>query len=121
MKTIAELEAIRKRTLDEISMRTDEESVRIVIGMATCGIAAGARTVMTAFLDEIQKRNIHNVHVSATGCIGVCRLEPIVDVIDKDGNKTTYVHMTPEKAAKVVVEHIANGKICVEYTLPENK
>nr|WP_320025360.1 (2Fe-2S) ferredoxin domain-containing protein [uncultured Acetobacterium sp.] len=121
MKTIAELEAIRKKTLDEISMRTDDESIRVVIGMATCGIAAGARAVMTAFLDELKKRNIRNVHVSATGCIGVCRLEPIVDVIDKDGSKTTYVHMTPEKAAKVVVEHIANGKICVEYTLQENQ
>lgn len=121
MKTIAELEDIRKKTLNEISMRTDEESVRVVIGMATCGIAAGARGVMTAFLEEIQKRNIHNVNVSATGCIGVCRLEPIVDVIDKDGNKTTYVHMNPEKAAKVVLDHLANGKICVEYTLQENQ
>lgn len=121
MKTIAELEAIRKKTLAEVGMRTDNDSIRVVVGMATCGIAAGARGVMQAFLSEIQKRDIHNVNVSATGCVGVCRLEPIVDVIDKDGKKVTYVNMTPERAAKVVLEHLANGKICLDYTLKEEQ
>lgn len=121
MKTIAELEEIRKKTLNEIGMRADRESTRIVVGMATCGIAAGARDVMNALVEEIQKRNLHNVNVSATGCIGVCRLEPIVEVIDKDGKRITYVEMDPQKAAKVVVEHIANGRVCTEYTIKENE
>lgn len=119
MKTLAELEKIRRKTLDEIGMRAGTDSIRVVVGMATCGIAAGAREVMNAFVSEIQKRNLHNINVSATGCIGVCRLEPIVDVIDKDGKKVTYVNMTAEKAAIVVFEHIANGRICTDYTLKE--
>lgn len=121
MKTIAELEAIREKTLKEVGMRTDNDSIRVVVGMATCGIAAGARPVMQAFLAETQKRDIHNVTVTATGCIGVCSLEPLVDIIDKEGHKVTYVNMTPEKVAKVVLEHLANGKVCSEYTLKENQ
>jgi len=54
-----------------------------------------------------------------TGCIGVCRLEPIVEVIDKDGNKVTYVKMTPEKVTRVVTEHIVNGRVCVDLTIGE--
>jgi len=121
VKTLAELEEIRKKTFDEIGMRTNTDSIRVVVGMATCGIAAGAREVMNAFVSEIQKRDIHDVNVSATGCVGVCRLEPLVDVIDKNGKKVTYVNMTPERAAKVVLEHLANGKICLDYTLKEEK
>lgn len=117
MKSIAELEAIRKKTLEEISLRTNKDVMRIVVGMATCGIAAGARPVMTAFLEELKKRNINNVHVTMTGCIGVCRLEPIVEVISPDGSKVTYVKMTPEKAAQIVAEHIVNGRVCTAYTI----
>ena len=78
--------------------------MRVIVGMATCGIAAGARPVMTAFVEELNKRNMTDVTVTMTGCIGVCRLEPIVEVIDKDGNKTTYVKMTPEKAVRIVAD-----------------
>lgn len=117
MKTIAELEEIRKRTLEQINLRTGSQEYRVVVGMATCGIAAGARPVMTALLDEISKRNISNVVVTQTGCIGVCRLEPIVEVYTPDQNKVTYVKMTPEKAARVAAEHLVNGKICSEYTI----
>ncbi len=117
MKSIAELEEIRKKTLDKISLRTNDDGIRVVVGMATCGIAAGARPVMNAFVEEIDKRSLNNVTVSMTGCVGVCRLEPVVEVIDKDGNKTTYVKMTAEKAARVVVEHIVNGKVCLDLTI----
>lgn len=123
MKSIAELEEIRKKTLEAISLRTNKDGYRVVVGMATCGIAAGARPVMTAFLEELKKRNINNVNVTMTGCIGVCRLEPIVEVISPDGEKVTYVKMTAEKVAQVVVEHLVNGKICSAYTIgaEENK
>ncbi len=117
MKSIAELEEIRKKTLDKISLRTNADGIRVVVGMATCGIASGARPVMNAFVEEIDKRSLNNVTVSMTGCVGVCKLEPIVEVIDKDGNKTTYVKMTAEKAARVVVEHIVNGKVCLDLTI----
>jgi len=117
MKSIAELEEIRKKTLGQISMRNSDDGMRVVVGMATCGIAAGARPVMNAFLEELNKRNISDVKVIMTGCIGVCRLEPIVEIIDKDGSKVTYVKMTAEKSARIVAEHIVNGRVCVDLTI----
>lgn len=118
MKTLAELEAIRKRTLDQVGMRKDDNiHSRIVVGMATCGIAAGARPVMLEFIEEIKRRNLTDVTVGQTGCIGVCRLEPIVEVYTKDQEKVTYVHMTPEKVARIVTEHIVNGNPVEEYTI----
>ena len=117
MKSLADLEAIRAKTLESINMRKDENAARVVIGMATCGIAAGARPVMLAFMDEIQKRNLQHVTVSQTGCIGMCRLEPMVDVYVPGKEKVTYVHMTPDKARRVVAEHIVNGRPVTEYTI----
>ena len=118
MKSLADLEAIRNRTINKVGLRKEgTEETRIVVGMATCGIAAGARPVMQAFVEELQKRNITNAFVTQTGCIGVCRLEPIVEVYVPGQEKVTYVKMTPEKAAKVVVDHIVNGKVVEEYTI----
>ena len=119
MKSLAELEAIRQRTLERINLRREDEStnIRVVIGMATCGIAAGARPVMMAFMDEINKRGLKEVTVSQTGCIGMCRLEPMVDVYMPGKEKVTYVHMTPEKVGRVVAEHIVNGRPVTEYTI----
>jgi NADP-reducing hydrogenase subunit HndB len=119
MKSLAELEEIRKKTLDQMSLRKSNDGMRVIIGMATCGIAAGARPVMSAFVEELNKRNITDVTVTMTGCIGVCRLEPVVEIIDKGGNKVTYVKMTAEKAARIVAEHIVNGRVCVDYTIGE--
>ena len=119
MKSLAELQAIREKTLNRINLRKEEEGevIRVVIGMATCGIAAGARPVMLAFMDEISKRGLNHVTVSQTGCIGMCRLEPMVDVIVPGQEKVTYVHMTPEKVGRVVAEHIVNGRPVEEYTI----
>ena len=117
MKSLADLEAIRKKTLDQVTLRKDEDRVRVVVGMATCGIAAGARPVMNAFMDEIQKRGIENVTITQTGCIGMCRLEPIVEIMVPGKEKVTYVKMSPEKAARVVAEHIVNGNVVAEYTV----
>ena len=119
MKSMAELEAIRQRTLQRINLRKedDNENIRVVVGRATCGIAAGARPVMMAFMDEINKRTLSKVTVSQTGCIGMCRLEPMVDVYLPGKEKVTYVHMTPEKVGRVVAEHIVNGRPVTEYTI----
>ena len=119
MKSLAELEAIRKATLSRINLRTenDEEATRVVVGMATCGIAAGARPVMLAFMDEIQKRGLQHVTVSQTGCIGMCRLEPMVDVIVPGKEKVTYVHVKPEMVPRIVAEHIVNERPVAEYTI----
>ena len=119
MKSLAELEAIRKKTLSRINLRKEDENeaIRVVVGMATCGIAAGARPVMLAFMDEASKRSLNHVTVSQTGCIGMCRLEPMVEVYLPGQEKVTYVHMTPEKVARVVAEHIVNGRVVEEYTI----
>ncbi len=118
MKSLAELEKIRNQTLAKINLRKDDEdSIRVVVGMATCGIAAGARPVMKSIMDEIEKRNISNCYVTQTGCIGVCRLEPIVEVYLPGSEKITYVKMDAEKAVKVVNETIVNGKVIDEYTI----
>lgn len=119
MKSLAELEAIRKATLSRINVRTEDkdEATRVVIGMATCGIAAGARPVMLAFMDEIQKRQLAHVTVSQTGCVGMCRLEPMVDIIVPGKDKVTYVHVKPEMVPRIVAEHIVNGRPVQEYTI----
>ena len=125
MKSLAELEQIRNKTLAKINLRKeDDNAVRVVVGMATCGIAAGARPVMKAIMDEIEKRGIANCAVTQTGCIGVCRLEPIVEVyLPGSEEKITYVKMDAEKAVKIVNDTIVNGKVVNEYTIgaAENK
>lgn len=118
MKSLEELIAIKNKMKNQINMREGEGGkIRVVIGMATCGIAAGARPVMTAFLDEIGKRNLQNVVVVQTGCIGMCKLEPIVDIIVPGEEKITYVKVTPEIAVKIVNDHIVNKNIVSEYTI----
>lgn len=117
MKSLKELEEIRNKTLSQIDLRKKSEGVRIVVGMATCGIAAGARPVLSAFVEEVAKRNLSNVMVSQTGCIGVCRLEPMVEVYTPSAEKVTYVKVTPDMVARIVAEHIVNGNPVTEYTI----
>ena len=118
MKSLADLEAIRNKTVGKVGLRKEgADETRIVVGMATCGIAAGARPVMQAFVEELQKRNITSAFVTQTGCIGVCRLEPVVEVYVPGQEKVTYVKMTAEKVAKIVSDHIVNGKVVEEYTI----
>ena len=118
MKSLAELQAIRNRMIEQVNMRKDDNiDTRIVVGMATCGIAAGARPVMLEFVEELKRRGLENVTVAQTGCIGMCRLEPMVEVYVKDQEKVTYIHMNPEKVARVVTEHIVNGRPVEEYTI----
>ena len=118
MKSIADLEAIRQKTLERVAYRKDADNdTRVVVGMATCGIAAGARPVMLAFMDEIQKRNLQSITVSQTGCIGMCRLEPMVDVIVPGKEKVTYVNLNPNMVPRIVTEHLVNGNPVLEYTI----
>lgn len=117
MKSLAELQAIRDKAIKQVSLRKErKDGIRIVVGMATCGIAAGARTVLSAFLQEIDKKDVENVIVTQEGCMGMCRLEPTVEVYVPGKEKVTYVKMTAEKAEKVVAEHIIGGNPVVEYT-----
>ncbi len=118
MKSFEELQAIREKVLNQVNLRKErEDGVRVVVGMATCGIAAGARPVLNAFLEEIDKRKLNNVTVAQTGCIGMCRLEPIVEVYMPGEEKVTYVKMTADKVARVVAEHIINKNVVSEFTI----
>ena len=118
MKSLEELKAIREKMKAQMSNRTEDgDQIRVVVGMATCGIAAGARPVLNTFLEEVAKRELKNVTVSQTGCIGVCRLEPIVEVYVPGQEKVTYVKMTPDKVASIVSEHLVNGRVVTEYTI----
>ncbi len=118
MKTLEELLAIKAKAEKAMSVREEEGAgKRVVVGMATCGIAAGARPVLSGFVDEIAKRNLKDVSVSQTGCIGMCQYEPIVEIFEEGKEKVTYIKMTPEKVARVVADHIVNGNPVVEYTV----
>ena len=119
MKSIEELMAVRDKTRKNMTVREDtgDSKIRVVVGMATCGIAAGARPVLNAFVDEIAKRDVKGVSVQQTGCIGMCQYEPIVEVTEPGKEKVTYVKMTPEKAVRVVNDHIVNGNPVAEFTV----
>lgn len=118
MKTIAELQALRDEMKGKVGVRREGEyRTKILVGMATCGIAAGARPVLNAFTDEVARRELANVTVTQTGCIGICQYEPVVEVYQPGKEKVTYVKMTAEKAARVVGEHLVGGKPVDEYTI----
>ncbi len=121
MKSLAELQALRDKMKNNMGIRNDDEAkARIVVGMATCGIAAGARPVLAAFTDEVSKRGLNDVAVGQTGCIGICQYEPVAEVFRPGQEKVTYVKMTEEKARRVVAEHIVNGNVVTEYTIGAN-
>ena len=118
MKSLEELLAIRDKAKAAMTDREGTgDGIRVVVGMATCGIAAGARPVLNAFVDEVAKRNLKNVTVAQTGCIGMCLYEPIVEVFEPGKEKVTYVQVSPEKVAEIVASHIVNGNPVVEYTV----
>ena len=118
MKSLEELRAIRERMQGQVGMRSaDAEQTRVVVGMATCGIASGARPVLNTLAEEVRAKKLDNVVVTQTGCIGLCQYEPIVEVFAPGKEKVTYVKMTPEKAKEVVEQHLERGLIVKKYTL----
>ena len=118
MKSIAELQALRDEMKTKIGVRKDGEyRMRVLVGMATCGIAAGARPVLAACMKEVETRKLTDVVVSQTGCIGICQFEPVVEIYDESGSKTTYVHVTPEKIPLIFAQHVVNGSPVAEYTI----
>ena len=118
MKSLAELQALRDKVKTNMGIRADDSgNTRVVVGMATCGIAAGARPVLQAFTEEVAKKNLQNVTIAQTGCIGICQYEPVVEVFGPGKEKVTYVKMTPEKASQIVQKHLINGQVVQEYTI----
>ena len=122
MKSLAELKAIKDRMKSKVILREGHGEVRVVVGMATCGIAAGARPVLNAFVEEINNGGLASkITVTQTGCIGFCQLEPIVEIYEPGKEKTTYVKMTAEKAKTVVEKHLTGGNVVKEFTVADLK
>ena len=122
MKSLAELAAIREKMKDKDAIREGNNGIRIVVGMASCGIAAGARPVLNTFVEEIAKEDLTaKATVSQTGCIGICQYEPVVEVYEQGKEKITYVKITPDKAKRIVAEHIKGGNVVTEYTIGNSK
>ena len=120
MKSLAELQAIKNTMKDKVVLREGSGDVRVVVGMATCGIAAGARPVLSAFVEGVNNEGLaQKVTVSQTGCVGLCQYEPIVEIYEAGKEKVTYVKMTAEKAKTVVEKHLKNGEVVVEFTPAE--
>ena len=116
MKTLDDLKKVREKALEQMKIREGKFSAKIVVAMGTCGIAAGAREVMSAVLDELEKRGVTDVSVTQTGCKGMCEQEPTADVI-RDGQTVTYGYVDTEKARQIVAQHIVNGNIVGEYVV----
>ena len=122
MKTLAELKAIRDRMQGQVGVRAeDSNQTRVVVGMATCGIASGARPVLTKLSDLVQENKANQIAVTQTGCIGLCQYEPIVEVYEPGKDKVTYAQIDAEKAKRIVEEHIKGGKVIAEYTFTADK
>ncbi len=120
MKSLEELKAIREKMQGQIGIRSESsDQTRVVVGMATCGIASGARPVLTALSDAVQTKGLTNVSVTQTGCIGLCQYEPIVEVFEPGKDKVTYIKMTPEKALEVLDQHLIRGQVVQKYTIAE--
>ncbi|MBE6727226.1 MAG: (2Fe-2S) ferredoxin domain-containing protein [Ruminococcaceae bacterium] len=122
MKSLAELQAIKDKMKSKVVLREGAEAIRVVVGMATCGISAGARPVLAAFVEGVNEAGLaEKVTVSQTGCVGMCQYEPIVEVYEAGKEKVTYVEMTADKAKKVIEEHLKGGKVVTEYTIAASK
>lgn len=114
LKSIEELQKIRQNAKDKLELRSTAESedrIIIRVGMATCGIASGARETMKAIIDELAKQNITNVSVTQTGCMGYCAEEPIIEVVSNEIPSVIYGHVDEARAREIVNEHIVNGRL----------
>ncbi len=117
MISLDELKKLRDEAAKNINLRNQKDGYRIVVGMATCGITAGARPILNGLVEEVNKRNLTNVTVTQVGCIGKCSLEPIVEVYDKVGHRITYCKVKPEDINKIIEEHIINNRIVNELLI----
>ena len=122
MKSLAELQAIKEKMKNKVVLREGMNNIRVVVGMATCGIAAGARPILSAFVEGVNKANLTDkVSVSQTGCIGICQFEPVVEIYEAGKEKVTYVKMTEDKVKEVIEKHLVGGKVVKEYTIADKE
>ncbi len=116
MKSLDDLKKIRDAAQKKVTMRGKNEGTRILVGMATCGISAGARPVMNKFVEELSDRKMDDVTVTPVGCIGECAIEPIVEVLEGE-KRTTYCRVDIKVAERIIKEHILGGKVVEDYVI----
>jgi (2Fe-2S) ferredoxin len=117
IKSLEDLKIAREEALKKRALKASSGTVQVIVGMGTCGIAAGARDTMKSILDTIEKESINGIIVTQTGCIGLCEKEPIVQVVIGESPKVTYGKVTPEVAKKILSEHVGNGKVVTDHVL----
>lgn len=118
VKSLDDLKRIRQEALQKREAKTATGRARVIVGMGTCGIAAGARETMMSILAQIEQENLSGVVVTQTGCIGKCEYEPIVEVAVGDEPLVTYGHVTPERARQILNEHVGQGHKVTQFVIP---
>ncbi len=116
MKSLDELKKIHDRAQSKIAARGKHEDTKILVGMSTCGISAGAKPVMDEFIDKISEYNLKNISVTPVGCIGECAIEPIVEIY-KGNERTTYCRLDKNAVERIVIEHIIGGNVVLDYVI----
>lgn len=117
MKSLEELKKIRDEFKKNLVIRDTNRKTRIVVCMDSCGISAGAKSVLQTLLEEVDNKKLSDVQVVQTVCIGRCRDEPIIEVYKPGEDKITYISVDSRKAKRIISEHIINGKVVKEYTI----
>ncbi len=120
MPKITSLDGLNRLKVELVMKRNEEASrgaVRIAVGMGTCGIAAGAREVFRAFEEAIQSNALQDVTLIATGCIGLCKHEPIVEVTMGKAEQVSYGEVTPAIVERIVKEHVLDGRVVADFTI----
>jgi NADP-reducing hydrogenase subunit HndB len=118
VKSLEDLKRLREEALEKRKMKTSEGKAHVIVGMGTCGIAAGARDTMKAILNYIETENLNGIVVTQTGCIGQCEKEPIVQVVIGDQPKVTYGKVNPDTARRIMKEHVETGRVVQDHVIP---
>jgi len=118
IKSLDDLKRVREEALEKRRVKSASGQVQVIVGMGTCGIAAGARDTMKAILEFIEKSATTGIIVTQTGCIGQCEKEPIVQVVIGDQSKITYGKVNPEVARRIMQEHVIDGKVVSDHVIP---
>ena len=116
LKSLDELKKLKEQAKAGTDARNSNET-QVIVGMGTCGIAAGARTIMSAVLEEIAKRNLQGITVRQTGCIGMCQKEPLMDIVRPGEPRVTYGNLKPEDVPRIISEHLVNGRVVEDLVI----
>ena len=110
ISNLEELKKLREKSIAVTAARK-EGKFRVIIGLGTCGIAAGGRKIMEVAMEEISKRGLKDVSVETTGCIGMCQKEPLLDIVRPGEDRVTYGPVSPTDVPRIIADHLVNGQV----------